>query len=220
MPVTTELILARHGEAHCNVAGIVGGEATCTGLTDQGHAQVRRLATRLKQEHATAPITALYTSPRRRTVETAAHLADQLNLETRVEPALRGHDHGEADGQPWTAIKRRFGGRPQRYPDRPIAAGAETWNEFISRCRAALRGILDEHEGERVLIAAHGETIEASFALFLPLPLDDTELAGQITGHSCLTRWQRHRNTFGHDVWMLAGHNDTNHVRSPMEVTT
>ncbi len=217
MPVTTELILARHGEAHCNVAGVVGGEATCTGLTDQGHAQSRQLAARLEREHTTAPISTLYTSPRQRTIDTAAHLASRLHLEAHAESALRGLDHGEADGQPWTTIKQRFGGRPQRYPHRPIAAGAETWNAFVARCRAALRVILDKHDGERVLVAAHGETIEASFALLLPLPLDDAELAGQITAHACLTRWQRHRNTFGHDVWMLAGHNDTNHVSSQME---
>jgi 2,3-bisphosphoglycerate-dependent phosphoglycerate mutase len=40
MAVITELILARHGEAHCNLAGLAGGEKTCTGLTARGRQQV------------------------------------------------------------------------------------------------------------------------------------------------------------------------------------
>jgi SAM-dependent methyltransferase len=45
--ITTELVIARHGEAHCNVLGVVGGERGCTGLTDLGHRQATQLATRL-----------------------------------------------------------------------------------------------------------------------------------------------------------------------------
>ena len=33
MAVITSLLLTRHGEAHCNVAGVAGGEKACTGLT-------------------------------------------------------------------------------------------------------------------------------------------------------------------------------------------
>lgn len=41
MAVITKLLLVRHGEAHCNVAGLAGGENTCTGLTARGRVQVR-----------------------------------------------------------------------------------------------------------------------------------------------------------------------------------
>lgn len=40
----TELVLARHGEAHCNRDQIVGGPRGCRGLTDRGHRQARLLA--------------------------------------------------------------------------------------------------------------------------------------------------------------------------------
>ena len=39
MAVITSLLLTRHGEAHCNVAGLAGGEKTCTGLTEHGRIQ-------------------------------------------------------------------------------------------------------------------------------------------------------------------------------------
>ncbi|WP_017975650.1 histidine phosphatase family protein [Actinopolyspora halophila] len=212
MPVTSELLLARHGEAHCNVTGEVGGDTTCTGLTDHGYEQVRQLAQSLRDNQAETPITALYTSPRRRTRNTAAVLGETLSLRPRVDPELRGLDHGDADGQKWITVKNGFGGRPQRYPHRPIAPNAESWNAFLARCHAALRTIIERHAGERIVIAAHGETIEASFSLFYRLPLDEHERAGQIASHACLTRWQQHRNRFGHDVWMLNTHNDTRHL--------
>jgi broad specificity phosphatase PhoE len=65
MAVITTLILTRHGEAHCNVAGIVGGDRACTGLTDWGRRQVELLAGRL---HAEEPCHVLYTTTRRRAV--------------------------------------------------------------------------------------------------------------------------------------------------------
>lgn len=209
MSVSAELVLARHGEAACNVAGRVGGPRTCTGLTTRGHDQADRLAERLSAEPA---FDVLYTSPRRRTQETAARLAHQLRLEPHTDSELRGLDHGAADGADWTDLKSRFGGRPQFRPHMPLAPGAESWNAFLTRTGNALARLLTLHTGQRVLIAAHGETIEASFALLLNLPLSEDEYPGTVTGHTCLTRWQQHRNRLGHCVWMLTSHNDTHHL--------
>lgn len=67
----TRLILVRHGQAHCNVAGVIGGRRGCTGLTDHGRHQTRLLADRLSADHAKGPITAAYTTPLPRARETA-----------------------------------------------------------------------------------------------------------------------------------------------------
>ena len=72
MAVITSLLLTRHGEAHCNVAGVAGGEKTCTGLTERGRTQVRLLAERLCAE---APADVLYAAPRRRVQESAQILS-------------------------------------------------------------------------------------------------------------------------------------------------
>jgi probable phosphoglycerate mutase len=83
------MILARHGQAHCNVRGIIGGPRGCTGLTDHGHHQAQQLAERLRADHAQTPITAAYTTPLRRTQETSDIIADQLGLPIAVEHDLR-----------------------------------------------------------------------------------------------------------------------------------
>lgn len=214
MTITTELLLARHGEAHCNRTGRIGGHNTCTGLTDQGRNQVGLLSQYLLDVYTNPPISVLYSSPRRRTHDTADLLGEALGIAPRIDHNLRGLDHGAADGQPWGKVKTHFGGRPQRYPGRAMARGAESWNDFLVRSQGALQTILDRHAGQRILVAAHGETIEASFAYFYRLPLSADEHSGQITSHGGLTHWQQHRNRFGHEVWMLARHNETGHLHT------
>jgi probable phosphoglycerate mutase len=154
--ITTELVLARHGEANCNTTGIVGGEHGCTGLSPTGRAQVERLAARLAREHHARPFEAFYGTPRRRVRETIDIISGVLPIQAVIVDDLRGPDHGDADGRPWHEIKTVFAGPPQHNPDQPYATGSETWNQYLDRATAALRMILDRHAGQRVLVAAHG----------------------------------------------------------------
>lgn len=212
MAVTTELVLARHGEATCNLTGIVGGEHGCTGLSPAGRTQVSRLAERLTAEHQVRPFEALYGTPRQRVRDTIDIISRTLPLTAVIEDDLRGPDHGDADGQPWHDIKTAFGGPPQHNPDRPYATGAETWNHYLHRATTTLSTILDRHPGQRILIAAHGETIEAVHVLLLQLPATIRLGLGFVTDHTGITRWQQHVNRFDRHVWMLAAHNDTRHL--------
>lgn len=212
MAVTTELVLARHGEAICNTTGTVGGEHGCTGLSLRGRQQAARLAARLAAEHQQRPFDAWYTTPRRRVRETTDIISADLPLVATITHDLRGPDHGDADGRPWHDIKTAFGGPPQHNPDQPYAPGAETWNQYLDRATTALQAILDRHAGQRVLIVAHGETIEAAHVLLLHLPATVRAGIGFVTDHAGITRWQQHVNRFDRHVWMLAAHNDTSHL--------
>jgi probable phosphoglycerate mutase len=215
MSVTTELLLTRHGQARCNAAGIVGGPKTCTGLTDLGRQQVETLATRLRQEHTSRAVAALYAGPRRRLQESGQIIADILEMPLNVEPGLDGPDHGTADGRPWHEVKTAFRGSPESSPDRPWAAGSETWNGYLRRATAFLATLIERHEGERIVLAAHGETVIAAHTLLLGLP--PGRQASFVTDHASLTRWQRHRNRFGDHRWLLAVHNDIAHLKEIAE---
>ena len=76
----------------------------------------------------------------------------------------------------------------------------------------ALRRILTDHSGARILIIGHGETIEAAHSLLLDLPSAAGNRPGFVTEHTGLVRWQHHVNRFQRGVWMLAAHNDTKHL--------
>src|SRR5580693_921757 len=138
MRMSTEVIISRHGEAHCNVAGLVGGDKTCTGLTDLGRKQVECLADRLRAEHETAPFDVLYAAPRLRVRQSAGILSAALGLPVNVAERLAGPRHGEADGRTWAEIYAEFGGAPRSDPDRPYAPGSETWNEYLARVCGAI----------------------------------------------------------------------------------
>ncbi|MGN9764279.1 histidine phosphatase family protein [Micromonospora sp. SD12] len=213
MAPTTELVIARHGEAACNVAGIVGGEHGCTGLTDLGRHQAEQLAARLAAEHAHRPYAAFYATPRLRVAQTAEIITRALRLPATIDPDLRGPDHGDADGRPWADVKTSFQGPPQHNPDRQYAPDSETWNEYLDRATAALQKILGRHDGERIILAAHGETVEAAHTLLLGLPRNACLRLGFVTDHASVAQWQRPTNRFGRTIWQLVTHNDTRHLR-------
>jgi probable phosphoglycerate mutase len=214
MAVSTELIITRHGEAKCNVTGLVGGDQTCTGLTADGRDQVAELGARLRHEHESArPFDVLYASPRRRTQESGQILADALSLPMITERDLVGPEHGDADGLPWDDVKSAFAGPPQAHPSRPHAPGAETWHAYLARSASILTRLLERHSDQKILIAGHGETIEAAHTLLLELSADACTRISFQTAHASLTRWERHTNRFHRTVWMLAAHNDTAHLR-------
>jgi len=213
MAVITALVLTRHGEARCNVAGLAGGENTCTGLTSLGRQQAGLLAARLRDEHENGmPFDVLYCSPRQRVQETADIVARALGLPVQTEPGLSGPEHGAADGQPWQDIKKAFGGPPQSDPGRPYAAGSESWNQYLARAGTTLGTLISRHRGHRILVTGHGETIEAAATLLLGLPPGTCTRSGFETGHASITRWNLHRNRFGQEVWILSALNDTGHL--------
>jgi probable phosphoglycerate mutase len=208
--ITTELVLARHGQAQCNADGAVGGPNTCTGLTSLGRAQVKAAAIRLATEHLAAPFAALYAGPRIRLRETAEILGATLDMEAIVEAGLDGPVHGEADGKPWHEVKNAAHGGPHAYPDRPWAKGSDTWNGYLERSGAFLRDLIARHDGDRVLLAAHGETILALHTVLLELR--PGLQSGFTVDHGSLTRWQHHHNRLGQRRWLLDRHNDTAHL--------
>jgi len=215
MALSTELVITRHGEAACNVAGIVGGDRGCTGLTPRGTDQVTRLAERLRREHETIrPFDVLYASPRLRSQQSGQILADLIGVPLDTEPDLVGPNHGDADGQAWEDIKGAFKGPPQAFPTRPHAPGAEPWFSYLARTASVLARLLDMYAARRILIAAHGETIEAAHGLLLDLPFTACLRLSFRTDHASLSRWERHTNRFDRTVWMLAAHNDTAHLAS------
>jgi probable phosphoglycerate mutase len=207
----TELVITRHGEAVCNALGIVGGDKGCAGLTDRGRNQITRLAERLRREHQQDPFDVLYASPRLRTRQSGQIISQTLGLPLLLDHELRGPDHGDADGQSWDDVKTSFEGPPQAHPERPHAPGAETWNDYLARVTRHLTELLKTHDDARILIAAHGETIEAAHGLILGLPPQACTRLSFRTDHASLSRWQHHTNRFGRRVWILATHNDTAH---------
>jgi 2,3-bisphosphoglycerate-dependent phosphoglycerate mutase len=160
-PGACELLLVRHGESaparDDEPFPLVDGHGDPP-LNPVGRDQAKRLADRLGHE----PITAIYVSTLRRTVETAAPLAAQLGLEPRVEPDLREVFLGEWEGGSFR--KHVAEGHPlaqrmlaeQRWD---VIPGAEPGEAFAIRVRGAVSRIAAAHPDETVAVVSHGGVI-------------------------------------------------------------
>jgi probable phosphoglycerate mutase len=215
IPPTT-LIIARHGEAHCNRDQTIGGPRSCRGLTNDGQLQVRRLAAMLHDQYP--HLHAIYASPLRRSAESAAIVGTALGMAVTIEDALREQDHGEADGRTWAATVTAFGAVPALEPDRALAPGGETWRTYLQRATTTLTHILDRHQGQRILIVGHGETADAAFHLFLHLPTTSRAYAGLALHPAAISVWEQvplawTRSSDGWR-WILVTHNPPIEMKS------
>ena len=125
----------RHGETETNARKLVAGSLD-TELTELGRRQALEAAEALARE----PITAVYSSPLRRARDTAAPIAECLQLPIVVVPELAERNWGVLEGQPRGSRMR--GTTPE---------GAEPLDDFVQRI---LRG-LAQVEGDVPLIVAH-----------------------------------------------------------------
>ncbi|WP_031127758.1 histidine phosphatase family protein [Streptomyces exfoliatus] len=97
-------------------------------------------------------------------------------------------------------------------PDQPYAPGSDSWNGYLTRAATHLAALLEHHQGQNILIAAHGETIHAAYHLLLQVPVQTSAHTGLGTNHAGLTRFERHHDQYGNQYWVLAVLNDTAHL--------
>lgn len=96
--MTPLLLLARHG-AHAEVGHVLSGRSEIA-LSERGHDEAAALARHL----AGVELSAIYASPRRRTVETAAAVAQPRGIAVVDAPALDEIDFGAFAGRDFAAL--------------------------------------------------------------------------------------------------------------------
>jgi 2,3-bisphosphoglycerate-dependent phosphoglycerate mutase len=186
----TRIVLIRHGEAQTHVDGIVGGDTSCTGLSDLGRRQAVALRDRLVRTGELGPADALYASNLPRAIETAEIIAPALgDPPLEIERELREFDPGEADGLTWEEYEKRF---PRELWDayRSRSPGAESWAQFGLRVGTALRQVAERHDGKTVVVACHGGVVEQSVVSLLGLG-HQGELATFDVANTSITEWLR-----------------------------
>jgi probable phosphoglycerate mutase len=191
---TTELVLARHGEATINLEFLSNLDGVCTGLTERGRGQADLLGARLARRMAGPHrFDVLCHSPAPRAVETAAHVLAALgpaDLPVERLDALRPADHGPAGSNPWNPATNRIGTIPPLEPDREPDPGAESWASYLERSGRALLELAARHAGRRVLVVAHAETAASALHAFLRLPPSAARLIYPLVSHTGLTGWR------------------------------
>ncbi len=210
-PAPTTIVLVRHGESQATVDQVVGGHASCSGLSDRGRHQAGLLRDRLVATGLLRRADALYSSVLPRAVETADVIAPGIGaggLDVARRCALCELHVGEGDGLPWAEFTQAYG-RPawERDPSVPLSPGSESWSGFVERASAGLQAVADERVGQMAVIACHGGVIEASFTAWggLAQAAPGIRLRPDNTG---LTVWSKDD---GHP-WWLERYNDRAHL--------
>lgn len=156
-PAGTRLFLVRHGATQLTAENRFSG-AVGVDLSDEGRAQVRRLAERLADE----PIDAIYASPPSRTRETAEILAAPHGKAVELRDGLREISHGRWEGLTRAEVEARFPGEYQQWETDPFTfapEGGESGVSVLARALPVVRAIVVGHPGQRVVVVSHKATI-------------------------------------------------------------
>lgn len=166
-PSAVEILLVRHGTAApydpSSPHALVEGRAD-PALCVEGEHQAVQLAKRLAHER----IDAIYVTPLRRTVQTAAPLAARLDIVPVVVPDLIEVQLGEWERG---VIRQRVAERHPvvaemvRAERWDVIPGAETNESLRARVSRGLHEIYERHVGGRVLAVVHDGVIGAALSI-------------------------------------------------------
>lgn len=182
-----ELLLIRHGQTDWNVERRVIGTNPVP-LNKVGRAQVRALARVLKN----VPIQAIYTSPIKRALETAAillHGRDAIPL--IEEEGLSEINYGQWVGRPFSEIPELT-----QYFESPasvVIPCGEQIPEVQRRILTAIDKIRRAHMDGCVIAISHADVIKLALAGFLGMPLDNLHKLRIDNGSVSVVRFENDR---------------------------
>lgn len=153
----TRVYLVRHGATELSAEDRFAGAVDVL-LSDEGRDQARRLGERLARER----LAAVYSSPMRRTVETAQLVAGPHALVVETLDGFREIAHGRWEGKTRAEVEHIFAEEYSRWEHDPYTfapAGGESGLEVTVRALPALLHLVEHHQGERFLVVSHKATI-------------------------------------------------------------
>lgn len=151
--MTTRLILVRHGQTQWNQEDRFRGRADIS-LDEKGMSQAEATAARL--EHM--GVSAIYSSPLRRAMQTAEPAARRLRVETRPLPGVTDIDYGSWQGLTIPQAAEHDPGVFQQWQHSPQLArfpGGESMEEARHRAAAAVASILPGHADQSIAVVSH-----------------------------------------------------------------
>jgi probable phosphoglycerate mutase len=210
----TRLVLIRHGESRAAIDQVVGGVRGCTGLSEVGIEQCRRLRDRLALTGELGPVDGLLASVLPRAIETAELIAPALAFapaDITKDCDLCELHPGECDGMTWDEFRQAYGDPDMaNNPYTPLSPGGESLAEFHLRVGRTLTRLAAYYEGRTAVIASHGGVIYGSLVAFLGLPRFG-RLAELNPDNASITEWSRPAG----GRWRLVRYNDTAHLADP-----
>jgi phosphoserine phosphatase len=183
------LILVRHGETEWNRIGRFQGRSDIP-LNDNGKAQVRALGRVLSKK----PLSAIYTSPLVRAMETARAVgAHHPDIDLKEAPGFIEMDLGEFEGIDSGVWAERYPDFRIKWQQRPSSVrmpGGENLKAVQNRAINCLNEIIEQHTDHgNIAICSHNFVIVSLLCHALDVDLDRFREIRQDTAAYSIIRW-------------------------------
>jgi probable phosphoglycerate mutase len=155
--MTTRIYLIRHGATILSAEDRFAG-ASEVDLSDEGRWQVEALAMRLADDH----LKAVYCSPMKRTLETAAIVAKPHGLTAIPHDGLREIHHGRWESMRRSDVEAQFPEEYAAWEEDPFTyapLGGESGLSVMARALPVIREIVSQHRDENIAVVSHKATI-------------------------------------------------------------
>lgn len=167
-PAMATVFLIRHGLT-AKTGRVLYGRAPGVRLDERGRAQAARLAERFQPIR----LTAIYSSPLERCVETVEPLASAQRLTILPSDALIEMDAGAWTNRSLATLRRRAAWDDvQRRPATFRFPGGESFPEAAERAIGELDRITRRHRRGRVVVATHGDIVRIMLSHLAGATLD------------------------------------------------
>jgi probable phosphoglycerate mutase len=164
------VLLIRHGENEFVAKRRLAGRLPGVHLNERGRAQAQALAEALKD----VKLSAIYSSPLERALETARPLAAAQGLRIVRRPALAETRLGDWEGKPIRSLQRDK--RWRQLQERPAHfrfPGGESMLEQQARLVGEVQALVAKHKPRQAFACVgHADPLKLVIAHYLGLPLD------------------------------------------------
>jgi probable phosphomutase (TIGR03848 family) len=164
----TRFLLIRHATT-ASVGKRLSGRIAGVHLNEQGQQQAQQLANRL----AHLPIHAIYCSPLERATETAAPLAQALQLPTIISEDFLEINFGDWTNLTFEEVKqqRQFN-YFNSFRSNTRIPGGESMLEAQARIIAGLQKLALQHPNQTVAVVSHADLIKSAISYYAGTHLD------------------------------------------------
>ncbi len=165
----TTIVLVRHGENEWVKKGRLAGWIPGVHLNEKGQQQAEAAAQRL----AELPVTAVYSSPVTRCLETAAYIVRPHNLDIIQLETVGEVRYGKWEGK---KIKKLAKKKPwftvQFFPSRFRFPEGEALHEVQLRATQALEALSQQRPEDVIVVVSHADLIKLVLAYYLGVHID------------------------------------------------
>ncbi|MCK8826486.1 alpha-ribazole phosphatase [Natroniella acetigena] len=166
----TEVILVRHGETEWNRDFKFQGSQDVE-LSAEGKEQGEKLAVRLASEK----IDKIYSSNLTRAYQTANLVAEKHELQVIQVDGLQEINFGEWEGMTYQEINEEFDFTVDQWMKDPVTKkppAGESLKQLEERTIKALKTIIKEETGNKIVVVSHGGVIKTLLCNLLEMPLN------------------------------------------------